>query len=565
MAEIVKPLKKYTLTTDTAKVWEEFAWRGDRLAFVQNDTTDLQVMFDEKGSEQDIFDIPKISFGSRQVTIEYHPVDGKPLYFSKVFLKHSAVAGGKITAIVGGEASIVTTASGLSDADVTNPTEMRGIVRDEDRDYARDFPVRYLLGNRDMLTDYVHSMLHYKDKVLVGLTGSGEIWVLDENGWSMGYQPAVQPPSGYNRGAFFAHCFFTAKDLAVMAGQDYEPGYGMVPHIITFDGSTFKRYWFPYGGSFGIYEFYFAEEYNDKLYVGGAFGYPNGAVYESSDGVTFTQIRTFTGETPRCAAVFGGRLYVGMEPTGNVYSFDGTTWSLVATLPYRVYSAYSPKTGIMGVALFFGGLGGRVYRTTDGSTYTLAARLPGEFSIFSMVKSSVGGFYICGESGRAAHGALYHYRNVGQYAVEPVAITDSAVIDASEFMGTVLLGTGAGSVGENIEETGFIIPLKPGERRLSQVDIRLWDSASISANAETDPVATLGWAKKAVFFKSDTAGTLTIYIDPVGDGTWEIYDTVTIALNTFTPYTFPQESNFARLKLAFDQAAVVDAYVVVTP
>lgn len=440
--------------------------------------------------------------------------------------------------------------------------KIREALRDETRDYARDFPIGFDLATKNN-SAYVHSLLRYHDKILAGICGSGEIWILDENGWNKGYKiPGVPTPLPYNFAAFLAHCFFTAKNLAIMAGQSFEAGFGMLPTIVTYDGTTFRRYYIPVVGGISVNEFLSAVEYNDKLYLGAMWQSDpaaTGRVYESSDGVTFTNIRVFGAGTqfPRLA-VFGGYLWAVLQGSGDVWRFDGSTWTNTGSVGEAIYAIGATDT-----YLFLVAGGGKIYRSADGATLTLVAILPGTYSSLNLVRSGRG-FYICGEDGYTSQGALFRAHSNG-YAIESIATRlGAAVIDVEEYMGTLLLGLGEW-FRNSYEMTGGIVPLKPGEKRLSQVDIKLWDAKAIAANAETDPAATLGWSKKTVYFKSNTAGTLTIYVDPRGDGTWEIYDTATIALNTFTPYTFPQEANFARLKLAFNQIATVDAYVVVAP
>jgi hypothetical protein len=112
--EEVRPIRIYKLSTERARDWEERPWRGDHLAVVRNDTPDLQIMFDRKGDQFDIFDIPRITFGSRQITIEYgqERPDKPRLKFEKVFISHGAVHEGEIWFIIGGAASIYSTTSG---------------------------------------------------------------------------------------------------------------------------------------------------------------------------------------------------------------------------------------------------------------------------------------------------------------------------------------------------------------------------------------------------------------------------------------------------------------------
>ena len=109
-----KVIRSLTLKTSSARKWEEFNWFGDRLIFVQNDTHDLQIMIDHKSSDEDIIDIPNISFGGQQISINFGTdiFTGEKHFFSTVWLNHSAVADGTIKIILGGASSIYSMAAG---------------------------------------------------------------------------------------------------------------------------------------------------------------------------------------------------------------------------------------------------------------------------------------------------------------------------------------------------------------------------------------------------------------------------------------------------------------------
>ena len=93
-------LKKYTLSTDKARNWESKSWCGNKLCIVKNECSDLKVMFVQDAGREDIFEIPAIAFGEKEVIIWF---DGN---FKKVFLEHSAVEDGEISLYVGSGKSI---------------------------------------------------------------------------------------------------------------------------------------------------------------------------------------------------------------------------------------------------------------------------------------------------------------------------------------------------------------------------------------------------------------------------------------------------------------------------
>jgi len=84
-----------------------------------------------------------------------------------------------------------------------------------------------------------------------------------------------------------------------------------------------------------------------------------------------------------------------------------------------------------------------------------------------------------------------------------------------------------------------------------------WQGRSISAGDETAPVESAGYTSKAIHFLSDTAGTLSILADAVGDGDFQTYDSVPISANELEVYLMNEGATLIKLK--FDTAASVTA------
>ena len=88
---------------------------------------------------------------------------------------------------------------------------------------------------------------------------------------------------------------------------------------------------------------------------------------------------------------------------------------------------------------------------------------------------------------------------------------------------------------------------------------KIWKEASISAGeTAVAPLNLLGYSKKSLYFESDTAGDLTISIDPIGDGNFK--DIVTRTSITSTNELI--EYDFAYLRLKFSASAKVTARLV---
>jgi len=81
-----------------------------------------------------------------------------------------------------------------------------------------------------------------------------------------------------------------------------------------------------------------------------------------------------------------------------------------------------------------------------------------------------------------------------------------------------------------------------------------WQERSIAANEETMPLVVEG-REVTVFFRSDTAGDLTILVDVVGDGEFEVY----VVRPSTTKEFITIDEHFHGVKLRFSTAAVVTA------
>lgn len=91
----------------------------------------------------------------------------------------------------------------------------------------------------------------------------------------------------------------------------------------------------------------------------------------------------------------------------------------------------------------------------------------------------------------------------------------------------------------------------------SAVDQVDWKSKSIVANEETLGEDSLGYTIKTIYFISNTNGDLTIFVDPVGDGAFLVYDTISVT--AFTPITYIITGGAKYIKLKFSAAATVTA------
>jgi len=86
-----------------------------------------------------------------------------------------------------------------------------------------------------------------------------------------------------------------------------------------------------------------------------------------------------------------------------------------------------------------------------------------------------------------------------------------------------------------------------------------WKDKSIDAgDSAAFPLNCLEYEDVTVYFESDTSGTLTIKVDPLGNDDWRTLDTI----SSTTSEEYKPTYDFAFLKLSFDTAATVTAKMV---
>jgi len=128
---------------------------------------------------------------------------------------------------------------------------------------------------------------------------------------------------------------------------------------------------------------------------------------------------------------------------------------------------------------------------------------------------------------------------------------------------TDLLGKRFYAIASQLYKNGYVQPLAipfPEQYILELLKKRiysLWCGNAISAN-ETSPCIP-GWGRKTIFFKSDTSGDLSVYLDPVGRNEWKEIAKETAITEAVIQTTY----SGARLRLGFSAGATVTAYVIV--
>jgi photosystem II stability/assembly factor-like uncharacterized protein len=111
-------------------------------------------------------------------------------------------------------------------------------------------------------------------------------------------------------------------------------------------------------------------EFDSVLYAGSS---PNGIIYKSLNGTTWTLAYDSPEASINDLVVFNGDLFAATGPNGLILrSVDGTTWTIAYDTPQTDIRTFK----VFGGYLYAGGDDGIIYRSSDGATWTLAYDSP---------------------------------------------------------------------------------------------------------------------------------------------------------------------------------------------
>jgi len=76
----------------------------------------------------------------------------------------------------------------------------------------------------------------------------------------------------------------------------------------------------------------------------------------------------------------------------------------------------------------------------------------------------------------------------------------------------------------------------------------VWKNTSVSAGETSDPFLINGFDQKTIHLETDAATDYTIQVDPIGDGSWKDYDTVSFSGSGYDTYIMTGDAVWARIK-----------------
>lgn len=409
-------------------------------------------------------------------------------------------------------------------------------------------------------------MLRVANKLFITTGATGEFYVVDDEGFKRYYKVPYQEENGLGRkrGTFFGNCYWHAQDKVVFAGEVWD-GTSERPTVVYVDPVSLDVETEVLGASEGI-EFLGAVEFDDKLYITER----TGGFYEFTGLHDYSQLSDLSDEIgiddphPRPVIRFNDNFVVGFAHNGTSVwrSPDGSSWSQVldADSPVRVLTTDN----------------GRLLVGAENKVYSVDKDWNVETG-YLHPRSSVSR-----QGSRIGEGPAYpaQFNNIGAVVAFPRREKEnewnpnilymnpySAAMDIGQYRGHLWVMSGYGIVSEyatRFKDTrdshvGFVDVLSLHEKPvLYPLPFDPWVDQSISAGDTTDPLPTFQYGSGAVYFKTDTAGTLTIQVDLTGTGDWMDYDTVSLDAGEATHYPFSR-LDFARYRLKFSDAATVTA------
>lgn len=76
----------------------------------------------------------------------------------------------------------------------------------------------------------------------------------------------------------------------------------------------------------------------------------------------------------------------------------------------------------------------------------------------------------------------------------------------------------------------------------------VWKDTSVDTGETSDPFLVNGFDQKTIHLETDAATDFDIEVDPVGDGSWKTYDTVSFGGSGYDTYIMTGDAIWARIK-----------------
>jgi hypothetical protein len=90
-----------------------------------------------------------------------------------------------------------------------------------------------------------------------------------------------------------------------------------------------------------------------------------------------------------------------------------------------------------------------------------------------------------------------------------------------------------------------------------------WWSTPIVAGEPSDPYLMTGFDNKVLhlFHEAERAVNFRIEVDPLGDGSWQLYQTITVTAGAYQHHEFPAGFSAHWLRLVADRDCVATAHL----
>ncbi len=189
----------------------------------------------------------------------------------------------------------------------------------------------------------VHWMEVWKGKLWIatgsGLNGTNKCVIYSYNIHTAAITSEYEVPAGYSGDPYWRILkVFKGNLYAGLGNNNNVAGTG---DVWRYDGTTWSQVL-----NTTEYDIYSLEVYNDKLYAGGGSDTLGaGKLYVSSDGASWTLLKTFTADHVRSLKTWQGKLHIGLKINASLWSYDGSSFvdhgapteinNLKSLIPYR--------------------------------------------------------------------------------------------------------------------------------------------------------------------------------------------------------------------------------------
>jgi len=253
-----------------------------------------------------------------------------------------------------------------------------------------------------------------------------------------------------------------------------------------------------------------------------------------------------------------------------IWRYDGTSWTRVFDEWFT--TAYHAATASKWCPLYFAGWDEKsaILRVTTDSvnfdTYRFPISAPGinYWRRMPWRMRMTQGFITLADIAGILYQLQFEYNpaaglgQLGGLRPKPISRHNQRIFEFSIWQGLIGFGredlypqaTGGGSGDTGFPNTG--LDFYREEDLWNWGDLKgyggVWKNTSVGAGETSDPFLINGFDQKTIHLETDAATDYTIQVDPIGDGSWKNYDTVSFSGAGYDAYIMTGDAVWVRVK-----------------